>query len=308
MNKEKIFSKIAVITLEDILNNTTSGIYFVTYDRQILYWNNGAEEITGFTESEIVGKKCFETPLKHLDDRGNNLCEGNCPLVEAMKKNERVEKKVWVHTKNGAVKHIIVKTIPMYDKLGRLIGAVETFDDISSVDKIEMMNKKLKKLSARDPLTNLYSKREMYFHLKKAIAKSRRGVNMVIIFIDLNNFKEVNDKCGHLEGDRIIKEFAQKIKLVFRKEDIAFRPRTSRFGGDEFVVVLEVDSSINEKTFTKRIEGIMKSLSVKSCIGNVSMAIGITNVKPTDNVEKALKRADLAMYKSKESGEIVFIK
>ncbi|WP_036226034.1 diguanylate cyclase domain-containing protein [Mesoaciditoga lauensis] len=308
MNKEKIFSEIAVITMEDILNNTATGIYFVTPTRQILYWNKGAEEITGFSEGEIIGKKCFETPLRHLDDKGTNLCEGRCPLVEAIEKREKVEKKVWVHTKEGKLKHIVVKTVPMYDKSGNVVGAVETFDDISLLDKLEKVNKKLKELSVRDPLTNLYNKREMYFHLKRAIAKSSRGTKMVVIFIDLNKFKKINDICGHLEGDRIIKEFSEKIKRAFREEDMLFRPQTSRFGGDEFVVVLEVGEFVDEKMLTNRIEEIVKGFSAKSCIGEINMAVGITYVKPTDDIEKILKRVDSAMYKSKESGKVEFIK
>ncbi len=306
MNEEKIFSKISGVSAEDILNSISTGIYFVTHDRQILYWNKGAESITGFTENEIVGKKCFETPLKHLDDKGTNLCEGYCPLVEAMEKKKRVEKKVWVHTKSGNLKHIIVKAVPMYDKVGQLLGAVETFDDISLIDKMKDMNKRLKELSIRDPLTNLYNKREMYFHLKRAIAKSSRGSKMAVIFIDLNNFKKVNDICGHLEGDRIIKEFSRKIRMALREEDMLFRPRASRFGGDEFVIVLEVNRFMNKKNLTKRIEEIMKGFSIESCIGKINMAIGVTNVNTTDSIEKIFKRVDLAMYKSKKSGEAEF--
>ncbi len=307
MNSKKIFSEIAVITMEDILNSTTTGIYFVTPERQILYWNKGAEEITGFSESEIVGKQCFETPLKHLDDKGTNLCEGRCPLVESIEKRERIERKVWVHTKEGKLKHIIVKAVPMYDKDGNIIGAVETFDDISLLDKLEKVNRKLKELSIRDPLTNLYNKREMYFHLKRAIVKSSRGTKMVVVFIDLNKFKKINDICGHLEGDRIIKDFSEKIKKAFREGDMLFRPRASRFGGDEFVVVLEIGESTDKKMLTNRIGKIMEGFSTKSCIGEINMAVGITYVKPTDDIEKILKRADSAMYKSKESGKVEFI-
>ena len=307
MNKGKIISNVSLITIEDILNNVATGVYFVTTERLILYWNKAAEEITGFSEDEIVGKKCFETPLKHLDDKGENLCVGRCPLVEAVEKVRRVEKKVWVHTKNEGLKHIIVRTIPMRDKFGNVIGAVETFDDISEMDKLESLNKKLQTLSTRDSLTNLYNKREMFFYIRKAISKVKRGKCMYAVLTDLNGFKKVNDERGHVEGDRIIKEFSKKFRNVLREEDMLFRPKTSRFGGDEFVVVLEVDCSVPVQTILKRFEEMKEKTFVKSCIGKIDMAVGITRIQKDDDAREILERADKTMYESKKSGKIVFM-
>jgi two-component system cell cycle response regulator len=304
---EKVISKISLITIKDILDNVATGVYFVSPDRLILYWNKAAEEITGFSENVIVGKKCFDTPLRHLDDAGENLCIGRCPLVEAIEKEERVEKKVWVHTKNEGLKHIIVKTIPMRDRFGDLIGAIETFDDISELDKLEVLNKKLKMLSTRDSLTNLYNKREMLSHLKKALAKAKRGKCMYAMLLDLNGFKNVNDKCGHMEGDKIIKEFSEKIQNVIREDDEIFRPTTSRFGGDEFVIILETDCSSDVSALLKRLDDIKQRTFVKSCVGNIGTAIGITKIHEDDDIDMILNRADKAMYKSKKENKVVFL-
>jgi len=304
---EKIISRVSLITIEEILNNVATGVYFVTPERFILYWNKGAEELTGFKESEIVGKKCFETPLKHLDDKGENLCFGRCPLVEAIEKERKVEKKVWVHTKNEGLKHILVRTIPMRDKFENIIGAVETFDDISEYDKLEALNKKLKTLSTRDSLTNLYNKREMFAYLEKAIAAVKRGKQMYAVLLDLNNFKMVNDECGHMEGDKVIKKISDELQRLVRKEDEVFRPRTSRFGGDEFVVIFEIDRSTDASVMMKRIENIKKNLIVESCIGKITAAIGVTKIRKDDSKESILKRADEAMYESKAKNEVVFL-
>ncbi len=306
-NEEKIISRVSLITIEEILDNVATGVYFVTPERLILYWNKGAEELTGFKESEIVGKKCFETPLKHLDDRGENLCFGRCPLVEAVEKETKVEKKVWVHTKKEGLKHILVKAIAMRDKCGNVIGAVETFDDIAEYDKLEALNKKLKTLSTRDSLTNLYNKREMFNHLEKAIAAVKRGKQMYAVLLDLNNFKNVNDKCGHIEGDKVIKKISDELQSLVRKEDEVFRPRTSRFGGDEFVVIFEIDRSTDVNVMMKRIKDIKERLVVKSCAGRVTAAVGVTKIREDDNKDSILKRADKAMYESKMRNEVVFL-
>ncbi len=293
--------------LEKILDHVASGVYFVDTDRKILYWNKSAEEITGFTKEEIISKKCNETPLKHLDDKGTNLCEGRCPLVESIEGKKKVAKKVWVHTKSGRLKHILVRTIPMFDENGNVIGATETFDDISGMDKLMEINKKLYRLSSRDSLTNLYNKREMYFHLKKSLAAAKRGKTMYMIFIDLNEFKKINDECGHMEGDMIIKEFSQQLKDVLREEDMIFRPRASRFGGDEFVVIIETTPSTSLESLVERLSSIKKSLKVQSCRGMVSLSLGLTKIEKDDSVHEIIRRADKAMYLSKKSGKVVYV-
>ncbi len=307
MKARKGVINIPLTQIKKILDNVASGVYFVDTDRRILYWNKSAEEITGFSSEEIVGRKCNETPLKHLNDKGVNLCESQCPLVEAIEKRKKVVKKIWVHTKSGELKHVVVKTIPLSDKNGKIIGAVETFDDISGMDKLLEMNKKLYRLSTRDSLTDLYNKREMYFHLRKSLASVKRGKRMYVLLIDLNEFKRVNDECGHMEGDRIIKEFSYKLRHALREEDMIFRPKASRFGGDEFVVIIETPSSTSVKSLLKRLEKVKESLHVETCIGRVSMAIGMTKIRKNDSPDEILRRADKAMYLSKKTNEVVYI-
>ncbi len=297
---------ISSLDFQEILENVATGVYVVTADREILYWNKAAEKITGFPENEIVGLKCYETRLKHLDDNGVNLCKNECPLVKSVKTRKKIEEKLWVHTKDSSIKHILVKTIPLYRK-GKAVGAVETFDDISQIDEIERINRELKEMSIKDELTNLYNKRGLYELLGSIIAKAGRGVKSAVLMIDIDKFKKVNDRCGHIEGDRILVKLSERLKKSLRIEDMIFRPVSARFGGDEFVVILEIGEKTSKENVMFIAERISKSLNeIETCVGPLKVSIGITPVFENDNAEKLLNRADNALYSSKISGKPVY--
>ena len=295
------------VNFKEILDNVATGVYVITKDRKIIYWNVTAEKITGFSKSEIINRKCPETPLKHIDDAGINLCENACPLVESIETGKKVEKRVWVHTKKGPVKHILVKTIPFY-RNGRIIGVVETFDDISYIDELKKLNKKLKEISIRDELTSLYNRRELYRHLNIIISKVGRGLKFAILMIDIDKFKRINDCCGHLEGDRILVEVSKELKKNLRVEDTTFRPISVRFGGDEFVVIIEMGEKAPKESILTVAKRISESFSkIESCNGPLKASMGITLVFKSDTANDILKRADEALYSSKSSGKPVFL-
>ena len=83
----------------NILDNLKDGVYFVDKKKRITYWNKGAESITGFKSSEVIGKRCSDNLLIHIDDHGANLCEGACSLEEVMKKGKSCEKELYLHHK-----------------------------------------------------------------------------------------------------------------------------------------------------------------------------------------------------------------
>lgn len=296
---------VSSLDFQEILENVATGVYVVTADRRIVYWNGAAEKITGFPENETVGFKCRETGLRHLDETGINLCENECPLVKSVKTGEKIEKRVWVHTKESSIKHILVKTMPFY-KNGKVAGAVETFDDISQIDELERVNRELKEMSIRDELTDLYNKRELYEHLGAIVAKAGRGVRSAVLMIDIDKFKRINDRCGHLEGDRILVKLSERLKKNLRIEDMSFRPVSARFGGDEFVVILEMGEKTSKENVMIIAERISKSMNeIETCMGPLKASIGMTIVFENDSVEKLLKRVDEALYSSKISGEPV---
>jgi diguanylate cyclase (GGDEF)-like protein len=168
--------------------------------------------------------------------------------------------------------------------------------------RLKTEQKNLYTLSTQDPLTGLYNRNDLKSQVKRILASAKRGnKQFAIIFLDLDNFKNINDSIGHHFGDVILKKVADVLRLAIRENDIP-----ARIGGDEFLVVLpEIDTEAHVVDVLQRIK---KHLSAPIHINNerykvtVSMGVALFPKDGTD-FNTLLKHADIAMYKAKELGK-----
>lgn len=172
-------------------------------------------------------------------------------------------------------------------------------DDLSFALDHKANEERLSKLAYHDVLTGLANRRLLHEHLKRELARAHRQKTMVaVVFIDVDNFKTVNDTLGHSAGDRLLREVSTRILSCTREGDIV-----ARLGGDEFVMVLPIQA--DRDTVSPVIQRVLDSVSRTLCIGNrklnLSCSIGVA-VYPQDGRDDAtlLRNADAAMYRAKE--------
>jgi diguanylate cyclase (GGDEF)-like protein/PAS domain S-box-containing protein len=283
---------------ENILENLSDGVYFVDTDRKILYWNKKAEGITGFTRKEVVNSHCYDNILRHIDDKGTELCKEKCPLVYAIKNNTYVEKQVYLHHKNGQRIPIIVKALPVSDDNGNIIGAVEIFNEAIEQTTLKNELEKLRELAYIDDLTGILNRRGLEFFLNEKIHEVKRySKKIAVLFIDLDDFKYINDRFGHHIGDKTLKMISETLKNNLRANDIV-----ARFGGDEFIIISEIKSEEDLETLSKKIISLIKNSFFQLSDGNIiktSASIGGALIKTNDTINNILKRTDKLMYVSK---------
>jgi len=163
---------------------------------------------------------------------------------------------------------------------------------------ISLQNEKIKQtfeMAVKDSLTGLYNRQYLDEYSKQALARVERYENIfVLIFIDLDNFKYVNDYFGHSEGDEVLKKVAKIFQKTFRSYDIIVR-----YGGDEFIVLLE-DKQYNKeiinailKKFVKRVEESLKEFKISASYGCAVAPLETTDMK------KLIELADERMYLQK---------
>jgi diguanylate cyclase (GGDEF)-like protein/PAS domain S-box-containing protein len=285
---------------ETILGNLYDGVYFVDRDKKILYWNRGAEKITGFSAEEVIGKRCWNDVLRHVDAQGNNLCEGGCPVLKTISNGNIWEAEVYLHHKDGHRVPVVTRAVPIANSRGKIIGAVEIFSDNSSETALAQQVKELQEIAFLDPLTHLANRRYIEINIQDRLSElSRYGWPFGIILADVDKFKSINDTYGHDVGDQVLKMVAKTLPVCLRLFDIV-----GRWGGDEFVAIV-----INvRKKYLYDIAQRFLSLIRSSVIPvgretlRVTVSIGATRARQTDSVFSVLKRADSLMYKSKASG------
>jgi diguanylate cyclase (GGDEF)-like protein len=198
-------------------------------------------------------------------------------------------------------KDFIVKSNLTYDKLLRTISKV--LYNAKNELKIKEQQDKIFKLAYYDPLTFIMNRRSFEDTLQKYIASARRRKQLVgLLFLDLDNFKMVNDTLGHGKGDELLKLVADKISSQLRNEDLF-----SRFGGDEFLIALKdiqhvKDAAHIAEKILKQINNHIFRLGNESAYISASIGIAVYP-KDANSAHELLKCADLGMYLAKKCGK-----
>jgi len=166
---------------------------------------------------------------------------------------------------------------------------------------IKKYSKQLEKLAENDSLTNIPNRRNFIETFENFLLLSQRNKSpLSLLFIDLDDFKSINDSHGHNIGDIVLKEFALTLKKSIRQTDLF-----ARWGGEEFVVAFIDTSSSQAIEITHKIQtNCENNMAIKSAIGRpLTLSAGIANVLERDTVDSIISRADRAMYEAKESGK-----
>lgn len=180
---------------------------------------------------------------------------------------------------------------------GRLVSVLGTVQDITDRKKADG---RIEQLAFYDALTELPNRTLFLDRLKRKLASARvAGHSLALLFIDLDRFKEINDTMGHLAGDRVLAEVAQRFRRILRQDELL-----ARLGGDEFVVISEQTDKAGATKIAGRLQrSLVEPITLKGSNFTLGASIGIA-LYPQDggDFQQLLKNADIAMYRAKGSG------
>jgi diguanylate cyclase (GGDEF)-like protein/PAS domain S-box-containing protein len=252
---------------------------------------------TGYSLEEAVGK----TPGLIKSDRHND--EFYAEMWKAVNRHDTWQGEVWDRHKNGEIYPKWLTITAVKNNAGVVIHYVGSHIDISERKAAE---EKINMLAFYDPLTQLPNRRLLVDRLRQSqMSSARSGRKGALLFIDLDNFKTLNDTKGHEVGDMLLQQLSKRLENCVRGGDTV-----ARFGGDEFVLVLE---NLNENATEAAAqaesisEKIRASLSQTCLLGiheyNCTSSIGVTIFSGYQaSLEELMKQADIAMYQAKQSG------
>ena len=282
-----------------IVDNLRDGVYYVDRKRTVLFWNKGAERISGYTADEIVGKICPETGLNHMDEECRPLCNVGCPLFASQIDGKQRQERVLLRHKTGYRIPVLVNIFPVREN-DEIVGAVEIFTQDVAVNYDDTFIQHLSDISMHDSLTGLPNRRYLEsflaFHLNQF---SLFGRKFAVLFGDIDKFSDFNNTYGHDVGDMVLKNIGETLRKFVHKDEML-----GRWGGEEFLgifpIVTEFDAPIIAEKIRRLIMNVDVCTSGRSL--SVTMSIGITQIKPGDTLESIIKRADSHMYESKKLG------
>lgn len=280
-----------------ILNAAGDAIIGLDQTGAITFANHSTELLSGWKIDELLGKNIHGL-FQHSSQDNRPLSVDECPVIRCCTGGVSAEASSDIfHRKEGRPFKVNYLVTPLAD--GN--GAVLVFRDITERYELEQ---RIIWLAHHDPLTELLNRSAFEEKLQTLEGICRREQrNIAILYIDLDGFKQVNDRFGHDAGDKILCETALRLKVILREVDIV-----ARFGGDEFVAALQVmpDQPAGARMVADRLlHALCKPVDFNQHILQIGASIGIACYDPKheSSIDHTIRRADQALYQAKREGK-----
>ena len=275
-----------------IIENIEEGYCEIDIEGNIIFTNDAMQEILGYTTEELM----TISPKKLLTEKDAERVVQYLANVFISEKMPS-EFVFPIIRKDGVKKYIEVSPGIIKNEEGKKVGLRSIVRDVDQRKKYE---ENLIYLAYHDALTGLKNRKAFYEQLQNAIYRAKRyGTEVGLIYIDIDQFKKVNDTLGHEIGDMLLQEIKNRLEAGLRKTDFI-----SRIGGDEFVVIVDDPTKIHPEIIAQKVvDDLSRPYELNGhVIDYVSSSVGISTF-PTDaqDMEGLVKKADRAMYKAKES-------
>ena len=285
--------RIAAIAFE-----SQQGMMVTDARTRILRVNKAFTEVTGYASDEAIGQ-----PARMLASgrHGDAFYDALWQQLEA---HDFWEGEIWNRRRNGEVypEHLSISAVR--DEAGAVTHYVGCFTDIT---KSKASEEEIHTLAYYDHLTGLANRRLLTDRLHQALAHARRdGWRGALIFIDLDDFKDINDLLGHPAGDDLLTQAARRLRAAVREADTV-----ARFGGDEFVILVEhlPSAAVSAASMAEHLAAkLLERIGAPYAIGNqrkvctASIGIAMFGGQP-QTVEELMQSADLSMYEAKRQGK-----
>ena len=282
-----------LVLSDNVFENSIEGIVITDAEGVIQRINRAFSDITGYGEEEVIGQN--PRILKSERHGEDFFAEMWRDLVD----KGQWQGEIWNRRKDGEIYPEWLTITSIRDTQGKIVNYVGVFFDMTEV---KLHEEQLRYQAHHDALTGLPNRVLFHDRLGMAMAHARRDENKVaVLFLDLDNFKRINDSLGHTVGDLLLKEVAVRLGHCLREID-----SVARYGGDEFIVLFEGVAQEEDVLLAAQriIECLAPVMSIQGQDFYLTVSLGIA-FYPADGQDQdtLIKNADTAMYRAKESGK-----
>lgn len=314
-SQERLFSIVAGLTIPTFVIDAT---------RTVTHWNEACQKITGIKSCEVIGTQgqwqAFYSSQRPV--MADLIVNGSIETVVAqhyggkyhpsdMIKGAFEAEDFFPHLGDTG-KWLFFTAAPLKDSSGKIIGAIETLQDVTdrklAEEALRSSECRHRELSITDSLTGLYNSRHFFSRATEEVERANRyGSPLALILMDVDNFKQYNDTYGHLEGDHVLAALAEVIRHEIRGADSAYR-----YGGEEFIVIFPETEVEEALVVAERLRQVFEDTVFSPAAGEearTTISIGGGIYHPEEGLTAFVKRVDEAMYRAKKCGRnrVVFV-
>ena len=277
------------------LEHLFESVYVVDKERTILSWNKSAEELTGFSAKEVVGKHCYDNILMHVDDKGKNLCHAGCPLEASLRDGKVLDVSVYLRHKGGHRVPVHVRSVPIESDTGLIHSTVEIFSREGQSPDTEQL-RKLARKAFIDSLTGLPNREYIENKLKSLLASGVPGdiSQWGLLFIEIDNLRELNQEYGRTAGDVAIRVAATTLR-----ENIEHGEMVARWDASLFLVITTQDKRSLLLNWSNKVKALIEqsripgqeAARIEVSVGGIIANMGAVMESIVPALERELKAA-----------------
>lgn len=277
--------------LHNILDHAHDAVISIDHEGRITQWNRASERLFGWSASEALGANVVDlvVPLTMRESFSSGLAG-----IEQQKNHISMNWRRELMALNRLGEELTLEASINLNYIANRLEITSFLHDISERKKLE---ETLRKMALTDGLTGLANRRFFMERLSQAIQRQNRQISgLALLFMDLNDFKKINDERGHDWGDKVLLEFARRIAESVRETDLV-----ARLGGDEFVILADgIHDVEHARTLALKIVAKLDEAPVPGSLIQMATSIGISLFSPPCDAAHFLNQADNAMYAAKQ--------
>jgi len=279
--------------LRGVLEDLPSGVYLVGRDGKILFWNYGAERITGHLRQDVVGHACREDFLGNSEGSEGQVTAASEALEAVLRDGKATESQVSFRHKAGHLVPVRLRAIPMKDRQGNIIGAVECLDEIVDIAEWDRRHNKLAEYGCLDAASGVLNHKMVQSHLRECLATyAEQPVPFCILCVAFDHLEEVKSRYGAGAIAAVLRIAGQTLQNSLRPTDYLGRWREN-----EFLAIVTECGLVDISRVGERVRNMIARAKI-SWWGDslpVTISMGATAVKPEDSVQEIMRRAEGAL-------------
>ncbi len=277
---------------KEALDCIYDGVYIVNPDREIVFWNRGAEQITGYKKEKVTGFWCGDNILNHIDENGILLCRGGCPIVQTMKDGKPIEMKVYPKHQDGHRFPVETHISCLRDDEGNILGVIEVFRDISHQEEYRILQEKFKNLIKRYVSTTTFDEIQSRI-INNSDINNPRILDMSVLYLDIINFTGYTENRNPQEVVEMLNDLFGICEVITREH---FGDIDKYIGDAVMAVFSDANDAVRaaEKMLTIGLL-IMNEIRAKEGLPEICVRIGINSGPVLQGDIGSFERKDLTV-------------
>jgi diguanylate cyclase (GGDEF)-like protein/PAS domain S-box-containing protein len=279
-----------------VLDSLQTGVSMADRNGKILFWNQGAERLTGHKRHEVVGRSCRDNILVQCNGQGCVACGATCPITRTLHEGKPQEAKMQLRHKEGHPVHVLMRIAPLRDSHGSIIGTAKSFDEQKFSSGRDRNRHTLAAHGCVDETTGIPNHEFTQFHLSESLASfARYHLPFGVLAIQVNRLEHFRANYGRQASDAVLRVVAQTMGNAFRPSDFL-----GRWTEDEFLAILVNCPHSGVEHTWERIRKMVTCAGLRwwSDELTVTTSVGYAIAQPGDTIDILMNRLQTSLQQA----------